>query len=348
MSRATSSRLLAHLAAFAFACAFSVPPLAAHEANDEMAQAANNFLVALTPEQRERAQFEFADSERKDWHYVPRPRNGLPIRDMTQEQRLLAHALLATGMSTRGYAKGVSIMSLEKVLAVLENVTDDSKRNPENYFFSIFGTPGGAEPWGLRVEGHHLALNFTSVGASTLAVTPSFLGSNPAEVKSGPRAGTRVLAAEEDLGRALVASLSDDQKKVAILTGEAPADVLNNPNRVDPTKPEGIPQSQLTAQQTTALVMLVKEYLGRARPEIAAEEWAKVEKAGLARLHFVWIGGTERGQPHYYRVQGGNFVLEYDNTQNDANHVHSLWRDFDHDFGADLLKAHLDADHQGD
>ncbi len=329
----------------ALAFTLALQPLRAHDANDEMAAAAKNFLVTLTPEQRAQARFEFPDAERKNWHFIPRARKGLAIKDMTQEQRLLAHALLATAMSHRGYAKAVSIMSLEALLAVLENDTEGKKRNPELYFVSIFGTPGGTEPWGWRFEGHHLALNFTSAGQSAPSMTPSFFGTNPGEVKSGARAGTRILGAEEDLGRQLAVSLNEAQRKVAILPGDAPKEVFNDPQRVDPTKPEGIPQSELTPEQTATLTKLMKEYLGRARPDVAAEEWAKIEKAGLGKVHFAWMGGLEAGQPHYYRVQGGSFVFEYDNTQNQANHVHSLWRDFDHDFGADLLKAHLKADH---
>ncbi len=330
----------------ALAFCLTLQPLHAHEAADEMTAAAKNLLVALTPEQREKARFEFTDDERKNWHFIPRPRKGLPIKEMTQEQRLLAQALLATGLSNRGYAKAVSIMSLEGVLAILEQGKPNGPvRDPENYFVSIFGTPGGTDPWGWRVEGHHLSLNFTAAGNTSPSLTPSFFGTNPGEVKSGPRAGTRILAAEEDLGRALVTSLTEDQRKIALLPGNAPKDVLNDPKRVDPTKPEGIPQSQLKPEQTATLVKLVKEYLFSRRPDVATEQWDKIEKAGLANLHFAWAGELERGKPHYYRVQGGNFVLEYDNTQNDANHVHSLWRDFDHDFGMDLLKAHLDTAH---
>lgn len=311
-----------------------------------MAGAAKNFLMALSPEQREKIRFEFGDEERKNWHYIPRVRKGLPVKEMTQEQRLLAQALLASGLSNRGYEKAVSIMSLEAVLAILEN-GKGPVRDPENYFFSIFGTPGGTDPWGWRVEGHHLSLNFTADGNASPSLTPSFFGTNPGEVKTGPRAGTRILGTEEDLGRALMTSLTEEQRKVALLPGATPKDVLNDPKRVDPTKPEGIPQSQMTPEQTAGLVKLVKEYLFSRRPDIATEQWEKIQKAGLGSLYFAWSGEIVPGKPHYYRVQGGNFVLEYDNTQNGANHVHCMWRDFDHDFGMDLLKAHLDAAHSG-
>jgi hypothetical protein len=323
-------------------------PLHAHDANAEMTAAAVSFLAALTPEQKAKAVFDFPSDERKDWHFIPRPRKGLPLKEMSSDQKLLAEALLVTGLSSRGYVKAVSIMSLDAVLAELEKDKPKAPvRDPENYYVSIFGAPGVGATWGWRFEGHHLSLNYTLSGDADPSMTPSFFGTNPAEVRTGPRLGTVVLKAEEDLGRALIKSLTEDQRKVAILQVATPKDVLNDPKRVDPTNPEGIPQSQMTPEQTAALVKLIKEYLFRCRPDVAADDWAKVEKAGLDKLYFAWAGGLEPGQPHYYRVQGGHFVLELDNTQNEANHVHSLWRDFDQDFGMDLLKAHLDAAHSG-
>ena len=306
-------------------------PLRAHEAGNEMAAAANNLLAALLPEEKAKIAFDFADAERTNWHFIPRDRKGLPIKEMTQEQRLLAQALLATGLSHRGYSKAVSIMSLEAVLAEIEKGKAGAPlRDPERYFVSIFGTPGKGA-WGWRVEGHHLSLNFTATDNGAPAMTPSFFGTNPGEVRVGPRNGTRILGTEEDLGRALVKSLNDEQRKEAVILVEAPKEILNDPKRVDPTNPEGIAHGKLTAEQKTALLKLIKEYLFRCRPDVAAEDLAKVERAGLDKVHFAWAGGFELGQPHYYRVQGGHFVLEYDNTQNDANHVHSVWRDFDHD-----------------
>ena len=331
--------------AFALALSLLLAPLHAHDATAEMADAAKNFLGTLTAEQKAKATFPFAGAERTNWHFIPRERKGLVIKEMTHEQRLLAHALLATGLSHRGYAKAVSIMSLEAVLAELEKGrAGGAVRDPELYFVSVFGTPGGKEPWGWRVEGHHLSLNFTTAGDAAPALTPSFFGTNPGEIRTGPRTGTRVLAAEEELGRTLVRSLTEEQRQTAVILAVAPKDILNVPGR-NATKPEGLAQGKLTAEQTALLVKLIREYLFRHRPDVAAEEWAKIEKAGLEKLHFAWAGGLERGQPHYYRVQGGAFVLEYDNTQNEANHVHSLWRDFDRDFGADLLGEHYKAAH---
>ena len=331
--------------AFTLALSLLLAPLHAHEATAEMAAAASNFLSALTAEQKAKAVFDFAGEERTNWHFIPRERKGLQMKEMTQEQRLLAQALLATGLSHRGYAKAVSIMSLEAVLAEMEKgKAGGAVRDPERYFVSVFGTPGGAEPWGWRVEGHHLSLNFTTAGDAAPAMTPSFFGTNPGEVRTGPRTGTRVLAVEEELGRTLVKALTEEQRKEAVIMAEAPKEILDLPGRNDST-PQGLAQGKMTPEQNAMLVKLIKEYLFRCRPDVAAEDWAKIEKAGVGKLHFAWAGGFDRGQPHYYRVQGGHFVLEYDNTQNEANHVHSVWRDFDHDFGADLLGEHYKAGH---
>ena len=323
----------------------ALAPLArAHDATVEMEQAAKAFLSALTDEQKAKVSFPFEGDERANWHFVPKPRKGLPIKEMTQDQRLLAQGLLATGLSHRGYTKAVSIMSLESVLAILEKDKKGAPvRDPENYFFSIFGTPG-TSPWGWRFEGHHLSLNFTAVGDAAPAMTPSFFGTNPGEVKDGPRAGTRILGPEEELGRALVKSLNEDQRKKAVVLAAAPKDIFNIPGRND-TKPEGISWTDLTAEQREDLLKIVREYLGRHRPDVAAEDLAKLEKAGFDQLNFAWAGGFERGEPHYYRIQSGSSVLEYDNVQNGANHVHSVWRDFDHDFGTDLLAEHYKAAH---
>jgi hypothetical protein len=315
----------------------------AHDATAEMEQAANAFLSALSGEQKVKAVMNFAGEERADWHFIPRARKGLPIKEMTQEQRLLAQGLLATGLSHRGYNKAVTIMSLESILAAMEQ-GKGPVRDPEMYYVSIFGEPG-KYPWGWRVEGHHLSLNFTAAGNEAApSMTPSFFGTNPGEVKTGPRAGTRVLGVEEELGRSLVKSLSEEQRKKAIIMPEAPKDVLNVPGR-NATKAEGIAWTDLNEQQRAKLMKLIREYVERNRPDVAAEDLKKVEAAGLDKLCFAWAGGLERGEPHYYRVQSGSFVLEYDNVQNGANHVHSVWRDFDHDFGADLLAEHIKASH---
>lgn len=318
----------------------------AQDAVKEMSVAANSFLAALTPEQKTKTIFDFADAERQNWNFVPLARKGITFKELTPEQRLLAHALLSSGLSTRAYGKTVSIMSLDQILHELENKS--ARRDPEMYYISIFGKPdvkADAPPWGWRVEGHHVSLNFTTVKGLFHSSTPSFLGSNPGEVRTGARAGLRVLSREEDLGFELVNSLSESQRKVAVIMEKAPADIINVPGRNDWTKAEGLAQGEMTEAQRAILVKLIREYIDRVRPELAAADWAKIEKAGLEKIHFAWAGAREPGIGHYYRVQGPTFVLELDNTQNGANHVHALWRDTERDFGKDLLKEHYEHGH---
>jgi len=313
-----------------------------------MSAAATSFIASLTPEQRQRATFAFDGTERTRWHYIPTetfPRNGLTIKEMSAPQRKLAHDLLKTGLSQRGYLTATQIMDLERVLHAIESAQPRpgaSVRDPERYFFSIFGTPSNTESWAWRVEGHHVSLHFTVAGGRMVAGTPTFFGTNPAEVREGPSKGTRVLAREEDAGRALLESLDASQRDKAIIDATAPGDIVTmNRLKVDPLSPEGIRATGLTAAQRALLVSLVDVYVSRMADDVAAEARARIEKAGWDRVAFAWAGSAERGMKHYYRVQGPTFLIEYDNTQNDGNHVHSVWRDFNGDFGEDLLREHL-------
>jgi hypothetical protein len=317
----------------------------------EMAEAATNLWAALTPEQQLKVGFEFSDPLRYDWHFIPRPRKGLPIKEMTGDQRALAFGLLASGLSQKGFVKATTIMSLEQVLASIEQ-GKGLVRDPELYFFNIFGKPGSndpKQPWGWRVEGHHLALNFTIVGDQGVVGGPTFMGTNPAHVKEGPRKGLRVLGEEEDLARKLVKSLDEDQRKKGIVQETAPKDILSFALRkAKPLEPAGILIPDLNAEQKELLNSIIVLYAERLRPELAANDLGKILKAGVDKIGFAWAGGLELGQPHYYRIQGPTFLIEYDNTQNNANHVHSVWRDFENDFGDDLLKKHYEsasADH---
>jgi hypothetical protein len=319
---------------------------AATKAAQDMARAANNLLATYTAEQRQAGVFEFADGERVNWHFVPKARKGVSFKELTPTQRPLAHALLSSGMSQRGYATAVTIISLEQILKELEQGRGPA-RDPELYFVSIFGKPGAGQPWGWRVEGHHLALNFTVIEGKAIAGAPSFLGSNPAEVKDGPRKGLRVLDLEEDLGRALVQSLNDEQKKAAIIAAEAPRDIITgNARNAKVLNPPGISAKELTAPQKHMLLALVSTYVGRVRGEIAEQDMQRIQAKGFVNLNFAWAGPIEKGKLHYYRVQGPTFLLEYDNTQGNGNHVHAVWRDMENDFGDDLLKKHYDEHHK--
>jgi TonB family protein len=305
----------------------------------EMAEGAKNFIAALTPEQRAKTVFKFQDEERLNWYFVPRARQGVPLKELNEKQRKLAHDFLKTGLSQRGYVQATTIIELELVLRELEK--GSARRDPELYYFTIFGTPSTKDAWGWRVEGHHLSLNFTVVKGTMVATTPSFFGSNPAEVRQGPRQGLRVLGAEEDLARDLLLALNEKQRARAIFEQTAPPDIITmNAKKVDPLAPAGIAVSEFNPRQMELFKKLLDEYLNRMPADLAAERLEKLRKADLKKIHFAWAGSIEKKQPHYYRLQGPTFLVEYDNTQNDANHIHTVWRDFDGDFGRDLLREH--------
>lgn len=307
-----------------------------------MSDAANKFLASLNVEQKAKAHFDFDSEKRTEWFFVPRnERKGLPLKEMNEQQRKLAMDFLRTGLSAAGYQKATTIISLENVLRELEGPKRTWPRDPELYHVGIYGTPGARDRWGWSFEGHHMSLNFTVVKGELIANAPAFMGSNPAEVRQGERKGLRVLAGEEDKGRALVQSLDDKQKAVAIFDAKAPADILTvNKLKVDPLKPEGLSFGQLNKQQKELFNQLLEVYLDRMLDDVAAERRAKLKAGGMEKIYFAWAGGVNRGDLHYYRVQGPTFLIEYDNTQNDGNHIHSVWRDFNGDFGADLLREH--------
>jgi len=320
-----------------------------------MADAATRLLNSLTAEQKQQAAFTFDGEERLHWHFIPTemfPRKGLLIRSMTEPQRKLAHDLMKAGLSQRGYLTASSIMDLETVLKALEAAERAAapqpprgtplERDPEKYFFSIFGTPSAKDTWGWRVEGHHVSLHFTIVNGTMVAGSPSFFGSNPAEVRQGPKKGLRILGAEEDAARALLDSLDASQRTKAIIDGTAPGDMVTMANvNINPLSPSGLEAGAMTAAQRDLLMKLLDVYIGKMASDIADDRLARVRKAGVEKIGFAWAGETERGKKHYYRVQGPTFLIEYDNTQNDGNHIHSVWRDFNGDFGRDLLREHL-------
>jgi hypothetical protein len=304
-----------------------------------MVQAADAFLASLEPEQRAKAVFEFSDTERLNWHFVPRARRGLPLKEMSAQQQELARGILRAGLSQRGYLTASTIIEIELVLR--EMGQDPAFRDPDLYYFSIFGTPSDSAPWGFRAEGHHLSLNFTLVRDTLIATSPAFFGANPAEVRSGSRRGLRALAAEEDIGRELVLSLDERQLSRALIAAEAPSDIVTgNAGRVEALSPIGIRATELRPEQSAILRRLLDVYLGRMAEPLTARRRASLERTDFTEVAFAWAGSTRPGEAHYYRIQGPSFLVEYDNTQNDANHIHTVWRDFDGDFGRDLLREH--------
>jgi hypothetical protein len=339
--------LLAGSAAIAAVALAGRPDADLSKAGAEFAKAAGAFLAGLSPEQKAKASFGFDDAERLNWHFIPRARKGLPVKEMSEDQRKLALALLAAGLSESGYKKATTIMTLEAILREMEGPNGKMVRDPELYYVSIFGTPADGGTWGWRVEGHHVSINYTVVAGRFISGGPAFLGTNPGEVKTGPRQGLRVLGPDEELGRQLVKSLDDGQKKIAVLPGEALKEMLFVPDKKPVLlDPPGIGWGQLKADQQALLWKLIEEYAQRLRGDVAARDLAAVEKAGKEKLVFAWMGGLERGEGHYYRIQGPGFTIEYDNTQNGANHVHSVWHDHADNFGANLLKEHYKADHK--
>jgi hypothetical protein len=315
-----------------------------------MTQAAARFLDTLSSEQRATAIFPFEGDERYVWNYTPVDRNGLRLKEMTANQREAAFALIDTALSARGAREVRQIIDLEPILREterIEGIVNQWNRDPELYYFSIFGQPGDTKRWAWRAGGHHIGLHFTIVAGNLIAPTPLFFGANPAQVRHGSETGLRTLAAEEDLARTLLASLEPAQKTIAIVDLIAPADILTKNYRsvAYAQTPLGIRYPALSGEQRDRLVGLIKYYVERTNGDLAQNAWARIEAAALDAISFAWAGPQERGNGHYYVVKGPSFMIEYDNTQNNANHIHSVWRDFEQDWGEDLLAAHYAAAH---
>lgn len=305
---------------------------------------AQEFLHRLAAEQRAIAQLPFEAPQRLTWHFIPlEERKGLQIREMNDPQREAAHALLRSALSQIGYDKATKIMSLETLLHELEGSRRRFARDPERYYFTVFGEPKGAGRWGLSVEGHHLSLNFVFEGDKVVSSTPQVFCANPAEVKnenqSGIAVGTRLLRDEEALAFDLVNALTDEQKKTAIFDATAPKEV-RDPGTPQPPQdaPIGLATAQMTSEQQQQLRKLIEVYTSAMPDEVAAGRLAAIDAADFGGVHFAWAGATEPGIGHYYRLQGPTFVLEFVNTQPDsagnmANHIHTMWRDMHGDFG---------------
>jgi hypothetical protein len=346
-----------------------------------MSETAAAWLDALEPEQRAKASLDFNDTaERTSWAYFPRPSKGLPLLEMDARQQKLAHRLLTASLSYPAYAKIVTVMAFESLVNYIEDGRLDAFRDPRRYFLAIFGSPGD-DLWGWRFEGHHVVLNFTLAGGEVVSPTPLFIGSQPAAISHGHSTVLRPCAEEEDAARELLGSLDADRRRQAIISGAAPPDfvLMNAPIvpesaipgeievppllanivaeakamaheqrealRFERDRPRGLAASAMDGAQRKLLSELVAVYVDRLPEPLAAIERARIERAALDGVHFAWAGETERGRPHYYRLQGPSFLVEYDNTQNDVNHLHSVLRDPDRDFGGDLLRQHIRGNH---
>lgn len=300
-----------------------------------MTRAADRWLASLSAEQKAIASFAFDDPERLNWHFIPRPRKGLPIREMAPEQRALAFGLIETGLSVEGVLKVTTIMSLEQILKDVEKGTGPV-RDPEAYYLSIFGKPGEGK-WGWRIEGHHLSINLTLEKGKIIGATPAFFGSNPAEVRQGPRSGLNVLGDRDDRALRLVQALDENQKKAALVEDKAASDVRAANTPQPPTDAAvGIAYADLKDDQRAMLKAIVESYAEDMPLEVSAAWLSEIKKAGVDAIKFAWFGPLDRSQGHAYRIQGPTFLVEFNNTQNNANHVHSVWRSMLGDFGNPL------------
>lgn len=307
----------------------------------EMKQAAIEFLGSLDHELLKQSKFKFDGPERTDWHFIPKDRVGVSFKEMTLVQRRAARVLMRSALTEKGYLKSVTIMSLEQVLRLLEADRENVNeiRDPEKYWFAVFGDPAADKPWGWRVEGHHLSLNFTSVGGVVAGSAPIFFGSNPAEVRVGPKIGLRVLGHEEDQARALMSALTAEQKTQAIIAPQAPKDVLTVPGQpIDIGAPAGLSAAAMTKRQRAMLRAMVVSFLRHLQPGIINQEIREIDESGIGKIYFAWMGSLDPTEKHYFRVHGPTFILEYDNAQ--GNHAHVVWHSQENDFGAAVLHRH--------
>ncbi|GAA4421045.1 DUF3500 domain-containing protein [Nibrella viscosa] len=317
-----------------------------------MASAVRNFLNSLDTEQRKQATYPFDSDERFNWHFVPRERKGLPLKQMNDKQRQAAMTLLKTALSEQGYTKATAIIDMENVLRIVENrPANDTYRDPENYSFTVFGEPSEKEPWGWRIEGHHLSLHFSSLTNKIIDMTPAFMGSNPGEVRiEGPKKGKQILKQETALGYALLNALNEDQRKKAVISETCPNDIVtSNKRKASLDKQEGLAYSDMTGSQQKIFMELLNTYLGNYQITLANQQMDRLKESGLDKLMFAWMGDREPGfgpgKGQYYRIHGPTLLIEYDNSQNQANHIHTVVRDLTKDFGEDLLTEHYKNQH---
>jgi hypothetical protein len=344
--------LLAVVAMLSLTRAFEVKPppdaIDSPEVALELVVAAQRFIDALDPDMQ--AKYLFRDAERGNFHFFPIARRGVSLKQLKFGQRQLGLALMSAALSHVGNQKALTIMSLGDYLRETDK-TPNIHRDSDQYYFTIFGDPAPNETWGYRVEGFHLSLNVTIVAGRWISVTPSFFGAIPATVPDGPRKGLQVLQQETELGRALAQSFTAEQRKIGF--GKIPdfktetvgGLITGNQRRIKRGEPRGVAVSQMTLEQREVLLKLVRVHIGRIRKELADQDLARIDRAGTGKIHFIWAGGLEPGEPHHYLIQGPTFLIEYDNTQDQANHIHCVCRDFDNDFG-DAIQEHYQNHHQ--
>ena len=302
---------------------------------------ANTFINSLDSVQKRKAVFSFDEMSRYDWHYVPASavaRQGIAVRELNSVQKQNIYKLLKTYLSSTGYTKAQDIMNTEYLLKELE--PNSKGRIPENYFVAFYGNPGTDKTWAWKFSGHHLALNYTIVN-NQLAFAPFFFGVYPAIRMNAEGKEKKMFKEEEELGFKLVNALTQEQKLKAVFRLEAFADIVTKTShKVVPFDTAGIMAKDLALEQKHVLNQLIVIYLSRMPPKIAQLRMKRIIAEDFNEIKFGWAGSLKSGEPHYYRIQGKTFLIELDNSQNNANHVHTVWRDFDGDYGMDLIKEH--------
>ena len=326
---------------------FLVIGLYQSQAQDHATQA-NKILALLDNDLKAKARYNYDDEERLNWAFVPRSRNGVSLNKLNTIQKDAIMALVKSSLSEQGYKKASGVLELEGILREVEGRgAHDTYRDPLNYYFTIFGTPSNDKPWGWRFEGHHVSLNFSSVDGLIASSTPSFLGSNPAIVPRGTEKGKQLLKDETEIGFALVNSLSADQLKTARFSETAlPEIVTGNDRKARALEPKGISYPSLNEEQKKTFMQLLDVYVKNYQLGFSAKLMDKIKKAGIDNLSFAWAGSLKPGAGHYYRIQGPMLLIEYDNTQTNANHVHTSVRDLTNDFAEDILREHYKRDHK--
>ncbi|MEO6527951.1 MAG: DUF3500 domain-containing protein [Gemmatimonadaceae bacterium] len=339
--------LAAALAAMLVARPLSAQSAAGHapHAAPPAEKTIRTLMSAIPDSVRAAATFSFDTTERLNWFYVPLDRQGLLLSRMTPAARSLVDTLLHSGLSASGFATAKTIMRHEAILNAIEAAGPASGRrfvrDSNKYYLSVFGSPDASDVWGWRVEGHHLSVNYTGVGAAAQVVSPLFMGANPARVLSGPNAGLRILAAEEDVARALVTMLDAKRRAVAVFSDTAFVEVeTRNDPKARPLSMEGLRAADMSSAERAQLRTLLDVYANRMSAAARTHAMRDIQDGGFDALRFAWAGSTAVGQAHYYRIHGPTILIEYDNQQTNANHIHTVWRDLRHDFGGDLLATH--------
>ena len=326
---------------------FSLVVLSGSLSAQALEEKANALLLSLSAQQKKVALYPYETPERYNWHYVPRTRSGITLSELTENQRSQVMDILRVSLSKQGAGKAQSILMLEDILRSVEGRPEnDNYRDQLNYAVTFFGTPSETKVWGWRLEGHHLSLNFTSVSGEIEASTPSFWGANPATVPAGKDSGKQMLKYESELAFSLLNSLSDEQRNVAVFSSSAPYDIITgNDRKAENLDKKGILYSALSAFQKQLFIQLLDVYIENYEFGFSAKLMTKIKNAGIENLSFAGAGSTKPGAGHYYRIQGPMLLIEYDNTQNKGNHIHSVVRDLTNDFAEEILKEHYKKEH---